>query len=151
MKKETITYVDYNGVERTEDFYFNLNESELRDMEFETPGGMKGLITGIIQSKDVAGMMRLYKKIILWSYGEKSPDGKRFIKGKNHSLAEEFAETEAYNVLFTKFIEDPDAFSDFVNKIIAPGLMDKAKASEEYRTAKARIDAGEDIVKVLSE
>ena len=40
MLKKTITYNDYNGVERTEDFYFNLSKAEILEMEMGTSGGL---------------------------------------------------------------------------------------------------------------
>ena len=31
MIKKTVTYTDYNGVERTESFYFNLSKAEVME------------------------------------------------------------------------------------------------------------------------
>ena len=125
MKKETITYTDYNGVERTEDHFFNLSKAEIMEMELSIDGGLSETINRIINAKDVPALIKLFKKLLLDSYGVKSPDGKRFIKSEE--LSTEFAQTEAYSQLFMKLATDADAASAFVNGIIPADLADKAK------------------------
>ena len=80
MFKKTITYTDYDGNERTEDFYFNLTKAELLDMEMSTEGGLEKMINKIISTKDTVKIIAVFKDLIAKSYGEKSADGKRFIK-----------------------------------------------------------------------
>ena len=80
MLKKTITYTDYNGVERKEDFYFNLTKAELMEMEMSTKGGLAEMIQRVVDSKDVPEIIKIFKELVLKAYGEKSPDGKRFIK-----------------------------------------------------------------------
>lgn len=116
MVKETITYVDYNGVERTEDFYFNFKESEVMELEMSTTGGLAEMINRIVQAQDAPAIINIFKKLVLDAYGVKSPDGKRFIK--TQALREEFEQTEAYSQLFMKLATDADAASKFVNGII---------------------------------
>ena len=91
MLKKTITFVDYNGVERTEDHYFNLTRAELLELETGTTGGLGEMINKIVQAKDVPTIMRTFKTIILKAYGKKSDDGRRFIKSEE--LATEFTQT----------------------------------------------------------
>ena len=78
MYKKTITYEDYNNVTRTEDFYFNLTQAELAEMEFGTSGGLADMLTQISKSMDQPSIIAMFKKIILAAYGVKSPDGKYF-------------------------------------------------------------------------
>lgn len=115
MLKKTITYTDYNGVERTEDFYFNLTKAELMEMEMGTPGGMSEMISKIVSAKDAPTIISVFKNLILKAYGEKSPDGKRFVKSDEISNA--FAQTEAYSELFMELASDADAASNFVNGV----------------------------------
>lgn len=117
MLKETITYTNYNGVECTEDFYFNLTQAELMEMEMGTAGGMAEMITKIVNAQDAPAIIKIFKDLILKAYGEKSPDGKRFEK-KNGLLAAQFAETEAFSELFMKLATDADAAARFVNGIV---------------------------------
>lgn len=116
MLKKTITYVDYNGTERKEDFYFNLSKAEIMEMEMGTTGGMVEMINRIVAAQDAPAIIDVFKKMILKAYGEKSADGKRFIKSKE--ISEAFSQTEAYSQLFMELATDADAASKFVNGIV---------------------------------
>ena len=116
MLKKTIKYTDYNGVERTEDFYFNLNKAEIMEMQLTTVGGLDAYLKKIISAQDMPTLMRIFKDLILKSYGVKSDDGRRFIK--NEKLREEFEQTEAYSILYMELSTDADAAAAFVNGII---------------------------------
>ena len=116
MLKKPITYTDYNGVERTEEFYFNLSKAELMEMELGVTGGMTEMLNKIIAAKDAPSLMKTFKEMIMKAYGVKSDDGKRLIKSEELSIA--FTQTEAYNVLFMELITDDKAAADFVNGII---------------------------------
>lgn len=115
MLKKTITYIDYNENERTEDFYFNLTEAEAMEMELSAAGGLTANIQRIVASQDGAAIFRIFKDLILKAYGEKSLDGKRFIKSPEISVA--FSQTEAYSKFFMELVTDPDAAAAFVNGI----------------------------------
>ena len=116
MLKKIITYTDYNGVERTEPFYFNLSKAELMEMELGVTGGMTEMLDKIIAAKDAPSLMKTFKEMIMKAYGVKSDDGKRLIKSEELSTA--FTQTEAYSVLFMELITDDKAAADFVNGII---------------------------------
>ena len=125
MLKRTITYTDYNGSERTEDFYFNLSKAELMEMEMSIPGGMKGMLERIIAAQDTTKIIKIFKKILLKAYGEKSEDGKRFIK--SDELSKAFSETEAYTILFVELAQDAKKAAEFINGIIPSGLKPEEK------------------------
>ena len=116
MLKKTITYTDYNGVERKEDFYFNLTKAEIMEMEMSTSGGLTEMINRIVAAQDAPAIIKIFKELVLKAYGVKSPDGKRFIK--SDELATEFAQSEAYSQLFMELATDADAASAFVNGIV---------------------------------
>lgn len=116
MLKKTITYTDYNGVERKEDFYFNLTKAEIMEMEMSISGGLTEMINRIVAAQDAPAIVKIFKELVLKAYGIKSPDGKRFIKSEE--LATEFAQTEAYSQLFMELATDADAASAFVNGIV---------------------------------
>lgn len=124
MLKKTITYTDYNGVERTEDKYFNLTKAELVEMELGINGGLSEMITKIVNTKDTPALVKLFKELILKSYGEKSADGKRFIK--NDELRDEFTQTEAYTTLFMELATDDNAAVKFIEGIIPQDLAKQA-------------------------
>lgn len=120
MLKKTIKYVDYNDEEREEDFYFNLSKAELAEMELSTEGGLENTIRKISTTRDTPKLVQMFKGLILKSYGEKSPDGKRFIKSAE--LAEAFSQTEAYTNLFMELATNADAAAAFVRGIIPSDL-----------------------------
>ena len=116
MLKKTITYTDYNGVERKEDFYFNLSKAEVMEMELSTTGGLAEMIKRIVAAKDQPAIIKVFKDLILKAYGEKSPDGKRFIKSPE--LSDAFAQTEAYSILFMELATNDEAAAKFINGIV---------------------------------
>ena len=121
MLKKTITYVDYDGNERTEDFYFNLTKAECAEMELSYDGGLSKMMNQIVASQDSKRIIEIFKELILKAYGEKSPDGRRFIKNKD--LREAFAQTEAYSELFMELATNADAATVFVNGIVPSGVQ----------------------------
>ena len=116
MLRKTIKYTDYNGVEREEDYLFNLSKAECMEMELSTNGGMENMIKQIIAEKDNEKIVNLFKKIILKAYGIKSPDGKYF--RKSEEISADFAATEAYSVLFMELSTDADAAAKFINAVL---------------------------------
>ena len=120
MLKKTVTYVDYNGVERTEDFYFNLSKAEVTEMELSVEGGFSKMLEEIVKSNDNARILELFKEMVLKAYGEKSADGRRFVKSKE--LAEAFSQTEAYSEIFMELAMDEKAAAAFVNGIMPSNL-----------------------------
>lgn len=115
MLKKTIKYTDYNGVERTEDFYFNLSKAEVMEMEMSTTGGLAEMINRVVAAQDTPSIIKIFKDLILKAYGEKSADGKRFIKSPE--ISDGFSQTEAYSILFMELSTDADAAAAFVNGI----------------------------------
>lgn len=116
MIKKTIKYKDYNGVEREEDFYFNLNKAEAIELDASYQGGYQELIKKIVDTNNKKELISIFKEILLKSYGVKSEDGKRFIKSEE--LSKEFSETEAYVELFMELASNDVAASEFMNGIL---------------------------------
>lgn len=121
MLKKTVTYEDFNEVERTEDFYFHFTEAELTDMNLDENGGLAEKLQKIIDSKDLKQIKDYFKWIVLKAYGEKSEDGRRFMKSEEISKA--FEETQAYSDIWMELATDEKAASDFVNGIMPKKLM----------------------------
>lgn len=116
MLKKTIKYTNYNGVELTEDFYFNLTKAEIMEMELGTSGGLAEMINRIVAAQDAPAIIAVFKDLILKAYGEKSADGKYFRKSRE--ISEAFAQTEAYSILFMELATDADAAAKFINGIV---------------------------------
>ena len=120
MLKKTIKYTDYDGNEREEDFYFNLNKVEVTEMELSNQGGLSEYIKRIVAAQDAPSLVELFKELICKSYGEKSLDGKRFVKSKE--LTEEFTQTEAYAELFVELASNAEEATKFVNGIMPKNM-----------------------------
>ena len=139
MLKETRTYEDYDGVQRTEDFYFNHSKAELAEMELSSEGGMQNYLTKIINSKDNKKIIEVFKQLLLKSYGVKSDDGKRFIKSEELSKA--FSETPVYSDMFIELATDEKKASRFIEGILPKDLkeqmdkLDQKQALEEIANA----------------
>lgn len=121
MLRKTITYTNYDGVEVTETFYFNLTKSELTLWETSEDGGVSSRLKRMVDSKDGKSIMASFYDIMMRSYGEKSDDGRRFIKSPELSKA--FSETVAFDVIFSEMITDPQKALDFVQKVLPPDLQ----------------------------
>ena len=124
-----MTYTDYNGEKRTEDFYFNMNRAEVTEMELSIDGGLSAMIQRVTEAKDVPTIIQIFKDLVLRSYGKKSPDGRRFIKSKE--LSEEFSQTEAYSDLFMELATDSAKAAAFVNGIMPQDSQAKGAADLE--------------------
>lgn len=116
MLKKTIKYTDFNGVERSEDFYFNLTKAEVTEMEVSIKGGLSATLRSIVESNDGKKILETFKDLVLKAYGVKSDDGRRFIK--TPEVREEFAQTEAYSELFMELSTNADMAAAFVNGIV---------------------------------
>lgn len=143
MLKKMITYTDFDGVERTEPFYFNLTKAELLRMEVNESkisgatidgdlsnvtetGGLEDKLRGIIAGGSGRKIIALFEEIITMSYGERTEDGRSFIK--NDDIRERFVGTEAYSELLFELTTDANSASDFINAIL-PDMsnLDKPK------------------------
>lgn len=120
MLKKTITYTDYDGLERTEEFRFNLTKAELMDMELTTVGTFSKLMQKIIDEKDMVRLAKYFKELILKSYGVKSDDGKRFIKSPE--LIEAFSQTEAYSELYMELLGNSEYAVKFIQQVMPKDL-----------------------------
>lgn len=133
MLKKKVTYTDYNGVERTEDFYFNLSKAEIMEMELGTTGGFAEMIQKVVAAQDAPTLIKIFKDLVLKAYGEKSADGKRFIK--SDEIATAFSQTEAYSQIFMELATDTDAATKFVNGIIPKDMADEVAKQQKTNPA----------------
>lgn len=124
MLKKTITFTDYNGVEKKKDYRFNLSKAELMEMEVGTTGGYVEMIQKIVDAQDGPQLIKIFKELVLKAYGEISEDGERFVK--SDELSKAFSETEAYSQIFMELATNDVAAAEFINGIIPADLAEKA-------------------------
>ena len=125
MLKKQITYTDFNGDTVTEDFYFHLSKADLIELEMSHNGGLSAAMQRIVAAEDTKSILEEFKNIILLSYGQRSLDGKRFIK--NDQLREEFKSSEAYSTLFMELVTETDSAVKFMNGIIPADMLAQAQ------------------------
>lgn len=145
MLKREITYESFDGEEITEVFYFNYTKTELIELQTSVEGGMQELITKIVKNEDARSMLEQMQKIIKMSYGQRSEDGKRFIKSKE--MQNEFAQTAAYDALMMEFLQNENALVVFLQGILPKGLAEEianqpSEALQIVRDADASVDKG---------
>lgn len=136
MLKKTVTYEDFDGATQSEDIYFNLSKSELMEMEVSYPGGLEQHMKKVMASNNNPELFRVFKDIILASYGVKSDDGKRFMKSPE--LVEEFTQTAAFDSFFMELVTDEGVAAEFVKSVI-PGDMRQQVEQEEMKQKTAEI------------
>lgn len=134
MIKKRMTYEDFNGETRTEDFWFHMSEVDLLEMDSKYPGGMQGFIQKMIDTQDAAEMFKLAKEIIELSYGQKSLDGRTF--EKSPELTRSFTQTQAYVDLFMEIGTDADKAAEFIKGIMPAKVVAAALAKENEAKVK---------------
>lgn len=134
MLKKNIKYTDFNGVERDEDFYFNLTEAELAEMNLMTKGGLKGYLEAIINTQDTPAIAELFKTIINKAYGVKSADGRKFMKSPE--ILDDFIYTQAYSNLYMSLIADANSAANFINGIIPEDMAKQVEAQKAIELKK---------------
>ncbi len=121
MLKKTVTYTNFNDEEITEDFYFHFTKAEIVELENSHRGGLHQIIEKIITTKDNKGLIEIFKDLVLKAYGEKSPDGRRFIK--TPEVREAFSHTQAYSDIFMELATNDAAANEFIDAVL-PKKMD---------------------------
>ena len=146
MLAKKIKYVDFDGVERNETFYFNINKAEAIELELEESGGLISLLMRMIEEQNVSKIFKLFKKLVGISIGEKSNDGKYLMKSEE--ITNRFFATNAYENLFMEIMESPEAAANFVNSIVP---QDVAGAAANYEIKDGTIvnkETGESITDI---
>jgi hypothetical protein len=133
MLKQTVTYEDFNGDTVTDVLYFNLTKSEIIEMELAYEGGLDATIQRLIKAENNQALLQEFKRIILAAYGEKSEDGKKFVK--NDALRDEFLQTAAYDAFFIQLATDDKVAAAFVEGILPKDLVAEVKKQQNENPA----------------
>lgn len=128
MFKKIIKYTDYNGNERKEPFYFNLEQSDIMRYNFSVdgPNGYQNYLNRLLATQKTSEAYEIFEKFIADSYGVKSDDGKRFIK--NQEILDEFKQSRAYDALIMELITKEGAATEFFNGIMPPAMIAQISA-----------------------
>lgn len=132
MLKRTFTYKDFDGNDVTDEYYFHMNKAERLELQLSSYGGLDKMMRRLTEEKNTEEIIRIFKKIILMCVGEKSYDGKRFIK--NDEIRNNFYQTEAYSQLFCELVTDPEKADEFLRSVV-DGFADEKAAQEASQEA----------------
>lgn len=144
MYVREVTYTDYDGVERTEKFHFNLTKAELMDLEFSVAGGYYETVQEAQKNHDATKLYEFYRDLILRSYGEKSEDGRRFVKSKEKAL--EFTQTEAYSIIFMDLLTNENTITEFIASAVPNGV----EAIKEMKKNQVKMEAAPETLPEVS-
>lgn len=130
MIKKTITYTDYLGTNRTEDFYFNLSKTELSDMQMSVEGGYNVLLEKMMNAANNKDIYNTFVNVVLQAYGELSPDGRYHIKedDEGHKLYKKFKQSPAYDALMDEICKDESTIAEFCKGILPKNLQAEGTA-----------------------
>lgn len=128
MYKKSIKYTDFDGVERTEDFYFNMSKSETIEWIMTEDGDLEEKLVALVKKKDKVGMFSFFKDFICRSYGVKTDDGKHFYKSEK--ITNDFLSSAAYDTLILELFSSEEIAADFFNRII-PDVPEEEKLKAE--------------------
>lgn len=134
MLVRTFNYTDFNGQKRSDTWYFNLSRAELLKMELGAWGGLDAMLKRLMREENPEKIMDMFEKVILSAVGEKSPDGRKFVK--NDTIREDFKATQAYSDLFFELVTDPAKANAFLK-----GCVDEELAAAITANEKAQAEA----------
>lgn len=129
MFKKTISYKDFDGKDIKEDFYFNFTKAEILEMQLEETGGLSDKLQRIIDAQDVPSIIKVFKDLVLRAYGQKTPDGKRFVKSKQ--ISEEFSQTNAFADFYIELATNTEAATEFINSVIPTEQLKEIQVQEK--------------------
>ena len=142
MFSKTFEYMGYDGQPHKETWWFNLSEEELYKMELGTVGGVNGMMNRMIREEHPDKIVDMFERIILTSVGERSADGRRFVKKPRPGMpwgeiAEDFRETPAYSQLFVELVSSGEKLSEFLKAAIPQEVALKVAELEKQREEEA--------------
>ena len=125
-----VNYTDLDGNEVEETLRFHLSKDELREINANYEGGVKGYISSLFTDeanadKDAYKIYEFLKVLILNAYGEKSADARHFIK--SDAIREDFETSLAFEALMDDIVEKGD-YEQFIAGIVGMNADDVEKA-----------------------
>lgn len=138
MLKRDITYETFGGEgdelrEVTQTFYFHLAKHEMVELEAEKKGGFTAWMQDILAMEDNKTIMEQFKRIILMTVGEKSPDGSQFIK--NQEIRDRFESHAAYHKLYWMMISDEAFAAEFMIGVLPADVQEMVRRDTQAAAA----------------
>ena len=142
MYVKKITFTDFAGETRTEEYMFNMSKSDIVQWRYSVNGGIEEVFRRIIDKNDQKALIGMVKDLIHRSYGERSIDGKKFEKRRDGvDLVDDFEQSAAYDALFMELITDSKAAADFVNGLMPAELVAELEKYPKLPNGQVDVDA----------
>lgn len=118
MIKETVKYENFDGEQVETDLYFHMSKMEILAVGVNN---LAGSLDKIVKEKDIQKILEEVKKIVHGAYGERSEDGRRFIK--NEEVLDRFKASPAYDEFIFTILTDHNKASRFINAIFPEEVL----------------------------
>lgn len=140
MIKHTVTYEDFNGDMVTEELYFHMSVNQLLETELSHEGGLSKVLPEMLKNNDMGEVLRLFKKIVMDTYGKRSNDGKRFNPASKEE-AEEFINSPAFDQFFQDITANEGAIGEFITGMMPKSMMKRLDAGQAATTTSEQVTA----------
>lgn len=121
MYRTDVTYENFDGEQVTETCYFNLTKAEMLQLQLQYPEGYQVYLQRLVDDNNRKAMIDEFKHILSMSYGERSADGRKFVKSEEISNA--FMASEAYSELFIKLISEEGYAEKFMSAVMPKDIV----------------------------
>lgn len=139
MLKKKVKFEDFNGNEQEVEIHFNLTKTELSNFYAQFEGGFDQYFAAAVRRGDLETVSMLMLNFIHMSYGQKSPDGLRFVKTEEDLF--DFKQSAAYDEVCSSVMQDVDSFLDFVYAIVPSKVGAEAKKETEKARKQLALEA----------
>lgn len=116
MIRKEISYVDFNDKPQKDIAYFHLSKAELGKLQMRENGTFIDRLQELVARRQVEAMYNFVYNLVLDAYGERDPEGRKFIK--NPALREDFEQSIAFSEFLSELLADGDSLSDFIRAIL---------------------------------
>lgn len=117
MLKHQVSYKDFDNKTVKETLWFNLTTRDSAKLTIKY-GDLAAYVKKIEKEKDAASMMVLIEDLVLTAYGERSEDGRHFVR--NDEIRERFSYSLAFEALLDDLYSDEKKMSKFFDALLKP-------------------------------
>lgn len=129
MIRKEISYTDFNGVQQKELAYFNLNKAELGKLQMRQNGTYIDRLKDLVARRKVEEMFDFVYNLILDAYGDRDPEGRKFVKSEE--MRKDFEQSLAFSEFLMELIGDGDKLSNFITSVLPPDMVKEGVVNAE--------------------
>lgn len=132
MIKYNVSYYNFEDKVVKETLYFNLSSIELSKMQAKY-GDIESRVNEMVKNEDQEALIDLFSDIIVMAYGERSEDGRKFVKTKE--VQDNFRDSLAYNAFLEEmlFATGEKKLEEFMYNLYKPASKELQKRLKDVR------------------